>query len=360
MVVPRTLLDKLRGLQVKESNRFYEAGMFPSQRKHPYFPYCREDSNIFYTALIAFTLLPLLDRLPEEDRLLLAGIVAGIRGNYPRYASLSTPGLYNFYRTNPSDHYPNGNILRRFKHFKLADDTDDTAIINATREQVTDTELKVVRDELVRFSNLASKQIKHPLRKYEKLPAHAVWFGSGVMPVEFDLCVMANILYFTFQQGSELNETDRASLDFIRRAVLDGDVVNHPFLVSYYYPDPSVIFYHLARLATVMELPEEYLPVKEIVAGLQVQLTQATSLVERLLLSTALLKLGQQPNPVDYTMDELEASFTSFSFFIAPMLAGTRSRIMNYLAEFAVFQVEYVCEAYYYALALEYELLGQK
>ena len=331
--------------------------MFPSRRRHPYLPYRREDSNIFYPALIDFTLSPLLNRLIGEERRLVEKMLAGVRRNYPAYESLRQSGLYNFYRTNPPDAYPNGYLLRHLKHFRLAEDADDTVMISTVLDDLPAEQIGLLRAELVRFSNRPERKYHHPLPGYAQIPAHAVWLGTGAMPVEIDVCVLCNILYFTAKKGCAFNDTDRASLAFIRQAVTTGDVFRYPFQLSYYYPDPTVILYHVARLWSVLPGAEEELPREEIVTGLRRRSGEESNLVARLMLGSALRKMGEEVEPIHYTAPEFATAGKAFTFFIAPMLAGTRSRIMNKLAERRLFQVDYVCEAYYYALALEYELL---
>ena len=152
--------------------------------------------------------------------------------------------------------------------------------------------------------------------------------------------------------------TDLASLDFIRRALVRGDIFNYPFQLSYYYPDPTVILYHIARLWSVLPTAGRYLPQQEIVAALRKRLRETEGeLIPSLMLSSALLKLGQKSPRLNYNIGQLERAAQSFPFFIAPMLAGTRSRLLNKLAEQRAFQVDYRCEAYFFTLAIEYEIL---
>lgn len=335
--------------------------MFPSQRVHPFLPYRREDSNIFYPALIAFTLQPLLGEFAPEERKKVVGLIEGVKANFPAYESLRAPGLYNFYRTNPPEPYPNGVFLRHYKHFRLAEDADDTVMISTLLEELPEERLEWLREELVRFSNLKGARLRHPLPAYSAIPAHGVWLGTGAMPVEVDVCVLCNILYFTARKGRAFNTTDLASLDFIRRALVTGDLFQHPFLLSYYYPDPTVILYHIARLWSALEHPGRYLPGREIVAALWRRLEEVgDALIPRIMLDSALLKLGQEPPMFSYAMEELEVAAQRFPFFIAPMLAGTRSKTLNSWAQRRIFQVDYRCEAYFFALAVEYEMIKQK
>lgn len=360
MSIPE-LIAALASRQIVEGNPLFTPGIFPSERRHPYLPYRRPDNNIFYPALIDFTLSPLLDRMEPEDRGRVARILTAIRANYPAYESTRQPGLYNFYRTDPPDPYPNGYLLRHIRHFRLAEDADDTVMITSVRDELPEETIDFIRDELVRFSNLGGRKLRHPLKKYASIPAYGVWFGTGAMPVEVDVCVLCNILYFSARANRFGSAADRASLEFIRTAIVDGDIFNHPFLLSYYYPDPTVILYHVARLWSVLPEPGQWLPRRETIAAIERRLGEVDGLLPRILLHTALLKLGEpEPSRLEYTRQELVVAVGEFSFFIAPMLAGTRLRWLNKLAEQRLFQVDYLCPAYYYAVVLEYEVLGIK
>lgn len=351
------LLTKLEELQVKAGDPYFRAGMFRSRRLHPRLPYVRWDSNIFYPALIDFTLSPLVPLMTERESARAEVILNGIRSNYAAYESTRQPGLYNFYATDPPDPYPNGYFLRHFRHFRLAEDADDTVMISTNLVDLPDDTVDFVREELVRFSNLGGRKVNHLLPGYGAIPAHGVWLGTGAMPVEIDLCVLCNILYFTARKGRRFNETDEASLAFIRRALTTGDIFSYPFQLSYYYPDPTVILYHLARLWSALEAPEAYLPGSVIAAALRRRWGEVSGVLPRILLASSLLKLGEEAPGVVYGTDDIERAAEEFPFFIAPMLAGTRSRLLTHWAAKRFFQVDYVCAAYYRTLALEYELL---
>lgn len=350
-------IGQLESLQVKPGDEHFRIGMFPSRRQHPLLPYSRWDSNIFYPALIDFTLSPLLGLMTEDERMRTRKVLEGVRANYPAYESQRQPGLYNFYRTNPPDPYPNGYLLHRFQHFRLAEDADDTVMISTNLPDLPEDRISFLRKELVRFSNLDGKLLNHPLPDYGGIPAHGVWFGTGAMPVEIDLCVLCNILYFTARKDQPFNPTDMASFAFIRRALETGDIFNHSFKLSYYYPDPTVMLYHVARLWSALANPERHLPKSSIVDAIGRRMAEVSGILPRIMLATSLLKIGEAAPVVEYAEADLVPSFERFSFFIAPMLAGTRSRLLNCLAQRRLFQVDYVCEAYYRTLVWEYELL---
>lgn len=352
------LINEIEKQQVKLASRYYMPGMFPSVRRHPYFSYKREDSNIFHPALVAFTLMPFLNKVSKPQRKKLETIIEGVRSNYHRYKSVSHPYLYNFYQSKPSKHYPNGYFISKFKHFKLPDDADNAVMLTMTLDEVEEKRVNSIREELAKFSNLKSKQVQFTLEKYKKLPAYGVWFGTGRMPIEFDLCVMCNILYFTFKYHCQLNKHDFASLEFIRKAIVDDDISKYPFNISYTYPDASIILYHIARLCSIMDDPGKFLPVNLITHKTNERLENAEGILEKIILSTSLARLGVKTGKIDYRLRDLEKEFDSFHFFIAPMLCGTGNSLLYHFAKYRIFHLFFGCKAYYYALAFEHEIMA--
>ncbi len=359
MDIIEQLIQKIESLQVKQTNDYYNKGMFPSQRSNKFLFYKREDSNIYYPALVTFTLLPLLEKCNTNHQKRLKKIIEGITQNYPSYSNPKDDLLINFYKTKPTDHFPNGYFFSKFKHFKLADDTDCTCIVGTNlQDQLNTNDVTHIRKELVQFANLSQKKIVYTFDKYKDLRGYGVWLGTGKMPVEFDLCVMANILFFTFQNNCTLNQQDLDSLSYIKTAILDNDIDYHPFEISYTYPSTIVMLYHIARLWSVMPFPEKYLPKKEIiVAKIDYYLNTSKNTLEKILLTSSLLKMEQQTIPINYQISEVEKEFAGFGFFRALMLKGTNNPLLNKLATYPLFQLLFDCDAYYYSLLLEYELL---
>lgn len=359
MNVIDTLIQKIEDLQIKEKSEFYNLGMFPTQRSNRFLGYCREDSNIYYTALIAFTILPLLENCSNEQQEKLNNIIINIRRNYSSYANTQTPSIYNFYQTNPPNYYPNGYFLSKFKHFKLADDADDTCIISMTLEgeHRNKSEIHFIREQLVKFSNLHLKKITATFTKYKNLRAYGVWFGSGKMPIEFDLCVITNILCFTFKNKCKLLQQDIDSLLYIKTAILDNDIETNPFVISYMYPNPVVILYHIARLWSLIPNPDKYLPTRVIIEKLKKHLESSELILEKMLVSSSLIKMNIKVTPLNYSLAKVEKEFFSFGFFRAPMLKGTANKLFNSLAKLELFHLLFDCNGYYYTLVLEYEIL---
>lgn len=353
------LIEKIEKLQFTEDQGIFNSGMFPSIRSIQLLGYKRMDSNSYYPSILAFNLLELARKTDEKTQTRIHKIIDSIRSFYPNYKSSVNPYFYNFYKTNPSKHFEGGHLLSRFQHFKLPDDIDDTILIQLTLNDQNPTQdyIDKMKVEFSKFSNLKNKQIKTHLEKNKNLPAYAVWFGSGKMPIEFDICVFSNVLYYMFKNNSQLNEQDLASLKFIKQAIEDNDIVKHTYLMSYWYPDQSIIYYHIAKLCSIMDDPNNYFPIEKLIDQIEKKYASANSLIDQILLSTSLIRLGKHPKKLSYTLTELEKESKSYAFFRYPILYGMQTKLTDYLAKFGGLHMRFICPAHTFSLALEYEVL---
>lgn len=351
------LIGKIEALQFSEDTQYFDKGMLATQRFHIIKSYYREDNTIFFPAVAAFTLLQYFDTYTKTQQKRVQKIVEGIKSNYPKYKSPTYPYLYNFYRTNPHDQYPNGIFLSKFRHFVLAEDADDTSMITMTLDPISEDRKMTVRNKLIEFANLTRKKIRHVDKKYAKLPAYGIWFGSGALAIEYDICVTCNIMCFIFKYQFELNEQDLASLEYIRIAIEDEEIIHNVFELSYLYQDTSIILYHIARLCSFMDDPARFFPMEKIIAIAQDRLAQSQNQFEQVLLCSSLIKLGLRPKRVNYVLADIEKEMDKFAFFNAGMLGGTRSRLLKWLNQYPLVHLCYKCMGYYYTLLIEYETL---
>ena len=350
------LIEKIAQLQSHQHD-FYSDGMFASQRFHRWLPYTREDNNIYYPALIAFTLQKSLKYLTPPQQNKVKHIIKGITQNYPRFEGLQNPHLYNFYQTKPIAPYPNGYILSKFNYFILPEDADCTVLVAITNPENTSKQALIIRDYLIKFANLSAKKTKYALPQYAHLPAYGVWFGSGKMPIEIDICVLCNILCFNQQYQLPLIEQDQASFEFIRMAIESNDILQRPFALSSYYPNSSIILYHIARLWDTLARPGVHLPTQKIIKLIQAQAHDVSTQFEKMLLDIALLKMQVLPEKSTLDGNQLIEEFKSFPYFIASMPYDSPTAWLEAIKNHSLFHIYYKNTAYYYTLWLEYELL---
>ncbi|MFA6262098.1 MAG: hypothetical protein WC760_11555 [Bacteroidia bacterium] len=354
------LLQKIESLQFSADTQKFRKGMFRTERFHCCLPYWREEDNIFYPASIAFVLLQLQNKFTPAQADAVNRVVNGIRANYPYYSGLQLEYTYNFYCIRPDRHFPNGTILSRIKHFRLPEDADDTSLVSLTLENMPAETVHTLHQKFAQHANLSRKQIQDIDPRYASLPFYTTWLDSGKMPMDLDICVICNMLSFVFKHELELNAQDKASLEVLRRAIESNDIVNNSFYISGSYARPSILLYHLARLCTFMENPTEHIDTEKLVQLIRAQWDKSSGFMDRLLLSIALMKLGQPSEPLLWNMDDphLKNEFKTFAFFIAPMGTGTHSAFLNWLKSKRIVHILYRNEAFYYTLLLEHALLS--
>ena len=351
------LIDALTRLQIEEGHPYAAPGLFASYRKHYRIPYHRPDDNIFFPAVIDYTLNGLKEALNAAQRTKIRKIQRGIRANYPAYAARRDARLYHFYRTDPPGYFPNGRLLHRIPRYQFAEDADDTIIISANNEGINQETCDFLRAELLRFSNHSGRAL-HLLPGYAELPAYATWFGSGAMPVMLDFGVLCNILCFGARRGWPLEAADLASLEYLRRALVSNHVFTHPYALSPYYPHPLVLLYHLGRLHRAMPALADYLPYDTIRIALARTEGTDQGLLANLLRETARLKMGFAPRTrLEFTEADLVGATEELAYFSVSVIGASRNRWLDFVARYRTFRIDFHCTAYPLAIALEYKTL---
>ena len=345
-----SLLHAITNLQTSESS-FYHKGMFSSQRgKHKR----KEDDNIFFTSLIAFTLENIKENLSLPDRELSDSICRKAISNYSFYKDGNGMSTYNFWQTNPPRFFPNSNYLARHKYFNIPDDADCTALI-----YLTDTSLKNksewLKDKLAQHANLTTSKIKSTYKKYRNYKGYSTWCGKK-MPIEFDICVQTNILYFVFENKLKLNANDSATISLIKSMVMSDEYLRDSYFVSPSYKKPSIILYHLARLLGMFNIPELEDCREKIKTDIEKQLEKENGFMERVILSSSLIRMGGSPKPVIYRKS-IEKEVNNFVFFDADLFSPYARPSLKFVSKSKLFAVPFCCKAYSLALLLEYEML---
>lgn len=349
----REQLERVASLQ-SSGTEVYPAGIFPSQRYHPPLGIVREDDNVFFTACIVHILQELGGKLEKGEREVSQGIISSALAAYPLFRNKDGLDTYNFWRTRPSGHFPNGNLMHRFEHFRIPDDIDDTALVylteNATKERVGE-----LREKLKGHANLAYRQARNTLPEYRHLRVYSSFIGKN-MYIDFDVCVLSNLMRLILLHfATELNEYDRDSLHFICEVVRKGQHQTLPYRVAPQYATTPLILYHLARLLPL--LPEEYTDIAPIVRdGLRQWHGTLGVGMERLMLENSLLKL-KEPMALGDEYPMSLAADTGFNYFIAGMLTAFEGRLVQRMAESSLTHLRYRCEAFNRILLLENAVL---
>ena len=348
-----SLFIKIKNLQSK-GDGFYNEGLFPTKRYKRNEKLKKEDNNIFFTALIVFTLQSVYDSFSINEKKIADTIINKAVQNYPRYSNRNGDITYNFWQTKPDIFFPNDKYLSKMEKFKLPDDLDDAVLIFLTKSK-NDSLNILLKEKMIQHTNLYNKQIKSTFKRYRNYKAYNTWF-SEKMPLEFDICVMANVLYFVFNKGFELNKFDNETINLIGAMIENKDHLKNPLIISTSYQKSSIILYHLARLLSVSKSEKLNELKPQIISDLKNILPDTESKFEQILILSSLYRLGENPEfIVDFA--GIEEEITNFVFFRGNMLALSKLGVRKLFGKCKFVNYNHQCEAYYYALILEYLIL---
>jgi hypothetical protein len=341
------LIQKIAHLQDTANRKHFPEGIFETYRSNEIWRYRRPDTNVFFTAITVFTLNNIKENLSPESQILVQKITDKAVRSYKLFQNKDGLNTYNFFQTNPSQHFPHGNILHRFNHFKIPDDIDDTAMIYMTLPHTYE-DAKWLQNKLITHSNNYKQQIKNTFPGYKKLNAYSTWFGKD-MYIEFDACALSNMIYCQLYFGLELDEHGHDSVKYIQQTILSNQYIEQPFRVAHQYARTPLIMYHVMRLMNKFHIPEleicrEKLE-RDILYYLQKEDLQA---MDRILLEISL----KTKNVVKVL--NLNNVDTNYPFFIAGFLTAYENPSLYKLASSPLFHIQWTCEAHSLALLAEW------
>lgn len=352
-----SLLLELQQLQSR-GDAIYPAGIFPSQRFHPFLPYRREDDNLFFSSSVIKILQGVEEDFNDEEKAVFSSVKSKALDAYPLFQNKDGLDAYNYWQTKPSQHFPNGWFMHRFKHFQIPDDVDDTALVYLT-EGADKARVDQLREKLKLHANLAYKRAFNPLPKYRDLKCYSTFFGKK-MYIEFDVCVLTNLmsLILAHFDEDELNEYDKDTLKFITEVIVNDEHKKLPFYSAPNYPTTELILYHVTRLIPSLPNSSRTQIEEKLKQDVQNQLGKADGL-NRTLMENAALKLGIQFNPMEWKSEQI-ISDSDFYFFHAGMITAFENSIAQKLANNSLFHLRYASKALNGALLIENLMLKRK
>lgn len=348
------LLKELEWLQSK-GERYFPSGLFFSFRSNKHLFYKRPDTNVFFTANIVFILQQIKQHLSEKHNSLIDRITSLAIRNYPDFQNKDGLKTYNFWQTKPSNHFPNGNIFKRFEHFRIPDDIDDTALIYLTLPHSRD-DVLWLKEKLTQHANLEKLQIRNTFEHYRNLKVYSTWFGKN-MPIEFDVCALCNLMYLIEKHCLLRNEYDTDTYRFLREVIERNEFITDPFSVAHNYATTPLIIYHYARLLGDFIIPELDSCREKLINATRALLEKETSFMNKLILETSLIKLGIRDWELGVSLKNsafnTPHSAHNFPYFIAGLLSSYENPILQKMARWKITQMEWTCEAHSLALILE-------
>lgn len=343
-----SIMSRIEALQCQHDS-FYHAGQFPSQRLSAGERKTVEDNNIFFTALINYTLQKIKDSLSENDQMRADSILFKSKETYKYYRSRNGDITCNFYQIHPECPFPNTRLISKVKKFRLPDDLDDTSIIYLSL-QTSDSLNEALRQK-INCQSGSSKKIRSTFKKYRSSKAYRTWFAQR-MKQDLDVCVMANVLLFVFEKKLELDSVATQTIDLLKRIIHEDEHLKHEHLVSTHYQSSSIILYHLARLIQRADHPELNKLRKCIIEDLYDLLEQTDNHMEQVILLTSLHRLNEQTG-FSLNLDDIRRDMNSFFWFKANPFCGSSVVVKRLVGQSNFLHFKYKCEAYYWSLVLE-------
>lgn len=348
-----SLINRINDLQVKSTDSNYHAGLFPSQRAYlPGRKAPKEDDNIFFTGLIIWTLQSVKEELSASNRAIVEAMTGKAIVNYHRYQNKDGGPVYNFWQTRPSRHFPNSRYFSQRKKYIIPDDLDDTSILYLSAE-LGDSLKHAVKKLMAENANGQKRWIRNTFKPYKTIPAYSTWFGKN-MPVDFDICVQANGMRFVLDNKLELNQFDSATIRLMKDMLIAKKHIKRPHYISPHYQNTAIILYHMARLVAAHSAHPLLADLKPLlVKDLRREIQEADNKMEKILLQTSLVKLGEAAGE-QIVVSQKDSD--RFYFFVANMTSVFPNPVKGIFANSRKTNFFYRSDAYYQALLLENEV----
>jgi len=351
-------LQRIENLQLNTGKSF-PTGIIPSYRQYSLNKIeTKPDDNIFFSGLVMYTLKECLPKLNSQQQIIVDSIRNRIKRSAYLYKNVKGRNTYNFWRTNPSKVFPNSGWINLFdKVNALPDDMDDTVMMLLALE-ADSTEASALHNLMQTFRNGSKKQIKNTLPEYKNSAAYSTWFGVK-FPVDFDLCVLSNVLLFVQKNNLQWSHADSASLQLITQVITQKQHVSIPHSISPHYAQTSIILYHISRLMQVKPIASLEVLKPQLIMETKEALAKTNNVIEQVLLTTALQRWNVKPTNTIIIEDNAAIEHNNFSFFIANMASMAPNPFKDWIGKIGVGKFYYYCAAYNYALMIENLLLSK-
>ncbi len=288
------LLKRIQTLQIQKAN-YFPVGSFESYREYTMNKgQVKADFNPFFIGLICFTLRNLYLFLDQSDQLIATQIIESGAPVINLFKNKNGRDTYNFWTADRKLIFPNSGWLNWFdKSSALPDDLDDTVISMLALDTDKET-AKKVHLLMQGYLNGTFKKINNTYPEYENMPFYSTWFGNK-MPIDLDISVLSNILYFVNKYELPYTKADSASLNLIVQVLQNKQYLTEPAYISPWYKRVPLILYHLSRLMQLKSIPalEIYRPV--LIADAYKSLAETTNFLDKVMLSTTLYRFGKTP-----------------------------------------------------------------
>jgi hypothetical protein len=359
-LIPK-LFQNLLNKQIGTTDFFVE-GSFPSYRQHNQQQRLKADNNIFYTALIAYTLQDLKPYLTQAETIIADTIINRTKRAFPFYQNIQKRLSYNFWQTADGGvFFPNDAILSKLKSsLALPDDLDDTGIILSVLN-VADSTAKQAHLLMQDFVNGTYSTIKNTYKKYKNIPAYSTWYGVK-MPVDFDFGVHCNILSFVNKYQLPWQQADSATYQLVLNMIDEKKYLKSPQYISPYYAYSPVLLYHIGRLMRTKNMAELENKKASLITDAFDVYNKTDHDLYKIMLATTLLKWNVEP-PKFEVKDELvnnNVINTDFVYYTGHLFGHLNNTIKQIANQLNVTQFKWYCSAFNDCLVLEYLILKHR
>jgi len=350
------LLHRIQALQVKQDGIFLK-GSIPSYRQYALNKHrLKADHNLFFTGLVSFTLQDIMHHLSFEQQQIAKSIITNAKLIFPEFISRKK-GLptYSFWMTDKPRVFPHSGWINLFnKKWALPPDFDDT-VISLMAQRESDSIARNVHQYMQLFTSSEKKSVDNTFPEYRKVNAYSTWFGIK-MPIEFDLSVHTNVLYFTQFYNLNWTTADSASLFLIEDMIKTNKHITHPEYISPQYARTPIILYHVARLMSLKPIQSLEQLKPKLIEDTKKALYSSNNFMDKVILSTSLLRWGVRPPDIiiDYKMSLIDLiEDESFCFFIANRGSIMSDQMKKIVTKTRIGIFYYYCPAYNHLLLLE-------
>ena len=349
------LIKDVEKEQIKSKGEFYP-GMFYTFRGASAFPHnYQPDNNIFFTAIGNFTLKNVQSILDYKYQSPIDTILNRSRAAFSYYQQKDGLPLYNFWPRGGKI-MPHSLIAQHFsKALNISEDADDTVMILMSQDN-NDSINQIVKKRLAEVSNngSAGKQIHSTYKRFKDYKAYTTYLGYR-MQTDFDFAVQCNLLYFSYKTGLPFNKVDSSTVQLLAEMTSERLYMKNPSFIAPYYGKPSLILYHLTRLISAFHPRALEAYKKSIVEDLYLLLSKAKTPLEKIILQTSLIRMGENPEmPTKREIQEIRLiDQHTFSFFQARPAYWYRPWLKNVFLHVAFINYNFFSPTYDKILLLE-------
>ena len=354
-------LQRISNWQSKGDN-YFSAGIIPTFRAYEknsnsYKP----DNNVFTTGVIVFMLQKIRSQLVQADKIICDSITQRAIRSFPKFKNKKGRNTYNFWTTDTVKVLPNAGWMNWFtKKETLPDDMDDTVMLlmamNANK-----IESETVHAIMQPSVNCAEAKYKYAYKELMDFDAYTTYFGKKT-PIDFDICVQCNVLYFVSNNHLIFTKADSATVQLIVTALNKKYHLTAPDKIAPVYISAPIILYHLSRLMALNTIKELDVYKSQLITDANKQLAKTNNIVEKIILQTALMRWGifNFPSITFKNDDVLEAiEKDDFIFYTADLSGNFKNPLRKWLIGSKALRFNFYCPAYNDALFLENLVLSQ-